>query len=603
MNNSSSPAKSAETTYTGNSLDFDLFALHSNVYKTVKASIKNKIAQIDQAGQIDQAQNKQAENIIKEYIDFLKAFIEQPTGNTGNNVQITTSDLIKTNTVNLPFKNGYTQEEPFFKLIHSIIKKNQSINNANVAKQLIDQSKIIMAAVDSLLLSVIVNKNNIQTSDNTTTFSSVNPQSIEDLVMNSFLTTNTGSESNSDITSNPDIIEQISSIISSINDCVITNKYPTSDSQSPETNVPSLDTFDIIIKNNTQIPVSSVTTSTPVKPLTPDIVLSLLNEIVTKSVMKTPKLKTQFIEKNKQIINQMIITNGYFLVGGNIQCTNDLTPAFQIDNLTKMNFLNIKPNFLSKNLLTNELPPTITTLVELNKTICNTDSTNPKQIYIVGYLYCVNGVLIPPDLNDIIGIYNGPPDNDNDNDITNNNINFTEIDLKYIRIQLNINAFCGTIDDEAQDKAAAENKTARVQAENAQLKHDANEYKREAIQQAELQRKQNDDANIKRNKRVELENKKAAELAAVNAGIANHVTRMNPQEKTNPIGSISRTGHNDPNFNRKDKGRRHLNGVSNGGNYTKKIKNKQSNKYTRRNYYDNTELSNELIVESSDEDE
>jgi len=391
----SSPEKSAHTTYTGNSLDFDLFALHSNVYKNEKTSIKLKPTQIDQAQII------QAQNIIKEYINFLHAF--NFTKNTNNTFTI---------------KAGYEKDKPFFELIHGIISTN--IDKTNALK-IINQSKIIMAAVDSLLLSKLVNKQNIQTL-NDKTFSSVNPSSIEDLVMNSISTTNTVS------ISNPNIIEQISSIISSINNCVITNKYPTSNSQSLVTkNVPSLDTFGIIIKNNTQ----TLTTSTPVTPLTPEDVLSLLNTIVTRSVMKTPELKTLIIKQ--------IIKKGYFVVGGNIKCQDK--SEFQINDLTNIYFLINKPEIYNNNLL-KTLPPTIITLEKLNNTICT--NTDPKNIYIVGNLYCINDELISPDLDDIIGIYDSEPSN-----LENPNNGFFENDYKVesIRKELNIDNFCSKMNN------------------------------------------------------------------------------------------------------------------------------------------------------------
>ena len=302
-----------------------------------------------------------------------------------------------------------------------------------------------MAAVDSLLLSKLVNKNNIQTFKDKS-FSSVNPTSIEDLVMNSISTTNTVSKSNPD-----DIIKNISSIISSINDCVITNKYPTSVNQplatapatstiastapvsSTDVNIPSLDTFEIFISKNS--PANSITSTS----LTPEKVLLLLNTIVTRSVMKTPELKQQIIEPNKEPI--VIIKKGYFVVGGNIKCPNDPNQEFQNKDLTNIHFLKDLPTFKTQNLFTNTTP-----LVNLNNTICS-KTKNTKQIYIVGNLYCVNDELIPPDLNDIIGIYDNVDKHEIENNGFLNNSDKLNYNVVDIRKKLKIDKFCLNMDN------------------------------------------------------------------------------------------------------------------------------------------------------------
>lgn len=531
----SSPDVSAVSAYTGNSVDFTLFELHSNVYKNLTSPVKpNKLIM-------------QATNIIKEYTSFLRAFIIPPTGSI--------------ETANLQFNEKYKQEnESFFKLIHGIIRANTSIPDKNKAQEIIDQSKIIMTVIDSILLNKIINeKNKPDTQDKT--FSSVNPQSIENLVMNS-ISTDTKSASN------------ISSLISSISDYVNTPDMIRTTSGTTSGTTSIFDTFTPLIdKINTSIAEAAEAAEA-------DTVLTLLNKIVILSVMTIPELKKEIKEKL-----QTIIKNGFFVVGGNIQCSNE--PAFTNSDFTHMHFLNTNPFAGKESLITAPLTPK--KLSELTDMICN---PSPKHIYIVGNLYCVNGQLIPPNLDDIIGMY----DNDQNITLVDNEITKLLTDdnprIQDIRKTLKISGFCSSLESVAPSHVlptylshTASSFTKIPDQLRPESKPEETKRLEKAAETKAAETKAEETKQKKEDKEL-LENvEKSTTYEA--KGIAKQATEAKVIAYKNAVAKKKRIGFGST--------------TTRGGNkYTRKNNLVTNNSKTRKNYYDEYESDDKSVNEANE---
>ena len=557
---SSSPANSAVSAYTGNSVDFTLFELHSNVYKNLTSPIKpNTLI-------------TQATNIIKEYTSFLNAFIEPPT------------DLIKT--TDLKFKPGYKQEESFFKLIHGIIIRANKPDNIDQdkAKAIIEQSKIIMTVIDSILLNKIINENN-KPDIQDKTFSSVNPQSIEDLVMNSIST---------DIELTDTKSSEISSLISSISDYV-----NTPDMVGTTSGIKSIfDTFTPLIEAiNTSIAAAAATAVASTPPAT---VLTLLNKIVILSVMTIPKLRTKI--KDNLTPSTIIIKTGFFVVGGNIQCPTEPNKAFQNSDLTNMHVLKVNPFAVKTSLIT--APLTNENLPELTSQICN---PSPKHIYIVGNLYCVNGQLIPPNLDDIIGIYNEEPlpvleNNGITKLLTDDNTN-----IPYIRTQLKISEFCSSLESVASSHVVSKESSLQSQTASSFAKR-PHQSSSESIKESppkETERLEKLKAKEAKEAKDAKDAKEASdakyyknlkEKEAKEANDAKEAKEANDAKEANIKAKPKAKAKPKPGFGSATKRL----GKGGGNKYTRKNNLVTNNSKTRKNYYDDYESDDKSANESNE---